>query len=188
MTGSEQCGGKGRGNRLRQSEVSHQPAGMMLLFRRLDWVTVLAGVVGRTGLWTTVPPHPFTTPLPKPGGEGFSTQLLPPAPALRLPGQRGAFGLPFSLASPGRPRINVLMVTQGPWQRVEMTQHRLIPTAENRVHRGKCWEHWARGAAFDCEGWHVPTRLGWSALWVGGQGQCPQPLGSSPVPRLQHEP
>lgn len=81
------------------------------------------------------------------------------------------------------------MVTQGPWQRVGMTQHRLIPTAENRIHRGKCWEHRARGAAFDREGWHVPTRLGWGVHFLGMRtGSIPSTPSLLPDPFPQHEP
>lgn len=59
----------------------------------------------------------------------------------------------------------MLLVTQGPWQRVGVTQRRFIPTAENRVHRGKCWEPRVGALPLTLTaGWRVPTRLGRCAL------------------------
>ena len=92
-------------------------------------------------------------PSPAPGPEDKASQLI--APQLRLPGQRGTFGAALRLGTlPTGPRINVLTVTQGPWQRVRMTQCPLILLQRTR-HRWNALGAPDRGAAFDCEGWHV---------------------------------
>lgn len=112
------------------------------------------------------------------------------APHLRLPGPRGAFGAALQFGSlPAGPGINVLMVTQGPQQRVGMTQFRLIPTAENKAHHEKHWKCPAGGAPFGYEGWRV---TGMSVMVCISQvtrtGSSSQSYRSSPDPLFQCEP
>ena len=143
--------------------------------------TVLAGMVGEG--------QACGRPLPP--SQAQRVRLHSSAvPHLRLPGPRGAFGAALQFGSlPAGPRINVLMVTQGPQQRVGMTQCRLIPPAENKAHHVKHWKCRAGGAPFGYKGWRV---TGLSVMVCISQAtrtrSSSQSYRSSPDPLLQHEP
>lgn len=64
------------------------------------------GTVGMAALAGRVAEGWLPLPYPRSGGPGFPAQLLPTP------------GCEFGGGPPCRPRIKVLMVTPGPWQRV----------------------------------------------------------------------
>lgn len=107
-SGSERCGGRGRGNRLKWTGASSS------LQRRCSGLPITLGDgVGRWGgrlacglLSPTPQPLSPSPPPPQARRERLHNSA---APHLRLPGP------PSSLVPPGRARVNVPMVTQGPW-------------------------------------------------------------------------